>query len=83
MNRKTYTAWLACLATLCLAANPALANDTASADATQLQAALAAGQTTSEAEVRRLLERMALLDDAGPRLNAVVHLNATALAGGL
>ena len=41
---------------------------------------LAASQTTSEAEVARLLERIALLDDAGPHLNAVVHLNAAALA---
>ena len=47
--------------------------------ATALLAQLAAGQTTSEAEVQRLLQRIALLDDAGPRLNAVVHLHGTAL----
>ena len=67
------------LATDSLTRSPASANQTASADATQLQTALAAGQTTSEAEVRRLLERIAWLDDAGPRLNAVVHLNTNAL----
>ena len=50
------------------------------ADAGGLLTGLAANQTTSEAEVRRLLERIALLDDAGPHLNAVIHLNAAALA---
>jgi amidase len=47
--------------------------------AAALLAQLAAGQTTSEAEVQRLLQRIALLDDAGPRLNAVVHLHAAAV----
>ena len=48
-------------------------------NATTLLAQLAAGQTTSEAEVQRLLQRIALLDDAGPHLNAVVHLHGAAL----
>ena len=47
--------------------------------AAALLAQLTAGQTTSEAEVERLLQRIALLDDTGPRLNAVVHLHGAAV----
>jgi len=71
------------LGSLWLPATAAAASDSectaATCGATVLLKQLAAGQTTSEAEVQRLLQRIALLDDAGPHLNAVVHLNATAV----
>ncbi len=71
------------LGSLWLPATAAAASDNectaATCGATVLLKQLAAGQTTSEAEVQRLLQRIALLDDAGPHLNAVVHLNATAV----
>jgi amidase len=46
----------------------------------QTEAALAAGQTTSAALVRHYLRRIAQIDKAGPRLNAVLAINPQAAA---
>ncbi|WP_420139534.1 amidase [Sphingomonas sp.] len=46
----------------------------------QTEAALAAGQTTSAALVRHYLRRIAQIDRAGPRLNAILAVNPRALA---
>lgn len=50
------------------------------ASAAAEQAAMGAGATTSEALVRADLARIAALDHAGPRLNAVIAVNPHALA---
>lgn len=50
------------------------------ASAGEQQAAMNAGAVTSEALVRAYLARIAALDRAGPRLNAVLTLNPHALA---
>src|SRR5688572_21605891 len=42
----------------------------------ELQAALAGGQVTSARLVQLYLDRIRAYDQAGPRLNAVLHLNA-------
>ena len=44
----------------------------------ELQAALAAGRVTSARLVELYLDRIRAYDQAGPRLNAVLHLNASA-----
>lgn len=46
----------------------------------ELQAEMAAGRVTSEQLVRDYLARIAEIDRAGPRLNAVLELNPDALA---
>ena len=46
----------------------------------QLSADMAAGKTTSEAIVTAYLKRIAAIDDAGPRLNAVLAIMPDALA---
>ncbi len=46
----------------------------------QLQQDLAAGAVTSEQLVEAYLERIAALDDAGPKLNAVIAINPDALS---
>lgn len=46
----------------------------------ELQAALAAGQTSSAQLVRFYLDRIAAYDQAGPRLNAILYVNARAIA---
>ncbi|MGK2857107.1 MAG: amidase [Thermoanaerobaculia bacterium] len=46
----------------------------------ELQAAMANGGTTSRALVSACLDRIAKIDKAGPRLNAVIELNPDALA---
>jgi amidase len=51
----------------------------AEADITQLQAAMAAGELDSVTLTRAYLQRIARLDRAGPRLNAVLELNPDAL----
>ncbi|MEI4516399.1 MULTISPECIES: amidase [unclassified Stenotrophomonas] len=51
----------------------------AETDITQLQAAMAAGELDSVTLTRAYLERIARLDRAGPRLNAVLELNPDAL----
>jgi amidase len=47
---------------------------------TQLQAAMAAGQVTSEQLVARYVARINAYDQAGPRLNAVIAINPRAAA---
>ena len=44
-----------------------------------LQAAMSAGETSSQALVQAYLQRIASIDDDGPRLNAVIALNTAAL----
>ena len=44
----------------------------------ELQAAMAAGQTTSAALVQQYLDRIAAFDRAGPRLRAMIHVNPRA-----
>ena len=46
----------------------------------ELQAAMAAGQTSSAQLVRFYLDRIAAYDQAGPRLNAVLYVNPRASA---
>lgn len=53
--------------------------DWARADAAALRAAYAAGEVDAQTVTRALLARIAALDDAGPRLNAVVELNPEAM----
>ena len=45
----------------------------------ELQAAMASGQTTSEALVQQYLDRIAAFDRDGPRLKAMIHINSRAL----
>lgn len=71
-----------------LAAHPAfaaLASDPAqrfiaSADVAQLQAAMTSGKHTAQSIVKLYLARIAKLDKAGPKLNAIIELNPDALA---
>ena len=46
----------------------------------ELQAAMASGKTSAQQLVRLYLTRIAAVDKAGPRLNAVIELNPDALA---
>jgi amidase len=46
---------------------------------TQLQAAMASGQTSAQQLVRLYLARIAAIDTAGPRLNSIIALNPDAL----
>ena len=63
---------------------PALAQtphpDLAEADITTLQQQLRRGSTSSVALTQGYLDRIAAIDDAGPRLDAVIELNPDALA---
>ena len=52
----------------------------AEADIAGLQARMADGTLDSHALTRAYLDRIAAIDDAGPRLNAVIELNPQALA---
>jgi amidase len=49
--------------------------DVAEKSITQLQAAMASGQVTSEQLVSRYIARIKAYDQAGPRLNAVIAIN--------
>ncbi|WP_240098968.1 amidase [Thermomonas flagellata] len=64
-------------ATPAAAAQPAFAFEEASI--ADLQAKMAAGTLTSRALVQAYLDRIAAIDRAGPRLNAVIELNPDAL----
>src|SRR5262245_15319871 len=46
----------------------------------QISADIASGKTTSEAVTKGYLDRIAAVDDAGPKLNAVLAVNPNALA---
>src|SRR3954468_5828077 len=50
------------------------------ASAGEQQAAMADGRVTSEQLVRAYLDRIAQIDKAGPKLNAVIALNPHAIA---
>ncbi len=52
----------------------------AEADIASLQRQLTQGRTTSVALTQAYLDRIAAIDDAGPRLDAVIELNPDALA---
>lgn len=54
--------------------------DLAEADITTLQQQLGEGRITSVSLTRAYLARIAALDDAGPRLDAVIELNPNAVA---
>lgn len=62
------------------AAQAVAAPDVVEADIASLQQAMAKGSLTSQALVQAYLDRIAELDDAGPRLNAIIELNPDALA---
>jgi Asp-tRNA(Asn)/Glu-tRNA(Gln) amidotransferase A subunit family amidase len=71
------------LAALMAAPHPAAAAPTfevAEASIVDLQAALAAGTTTSRQLVSAYLARIAAYDQGGPRLNSIITLNGAALA---
>ena len=68
------------LLTACLAfAGQARAYDVTEKSITELQAALASGEVTSHQLVEGYLARIQAYDKAGPKLNAVVTINAKAL----
>eukprot|EP01041_Mallomonas_annulata_P018562 gene18562-37544_t len=48
--------------------------------AREQQARMQAGSLTSQALVKQYLQRIAAIDRAGPRINAVIELNPDALA---
>lgn len=54
--------------------------DVVELSATAARDRMAAGALTSQALTRAYLERIARLDQAGPRLNAIIELNASAVA---
>ena len=71
----------AIVATLALLAGSAEATTPGPfASAAEQQSAMASGAATSEALVKAALARIAAIDRAGPRLNAVIALNPHALA---
>jgi amidase len=57
----------------------ALAEDLTTRTALELRDDLRDGEVTAEAVTRAFLERIAAIDDAGPRLNAVITINPDAL----
>jgi amidase len=61
------------------AATPAPVIDVAELSATEARDRMTAGTLTSRALAEAYLDRIAKLDDAGPRLDAVIELNAAAL----
>jgi amidase len=61
------------------AAAPAAALDVAELSATEARDRMAAGTLTSRALTAAYLDRIANLDDAGPRLDAVIEINPAAL----
>jgi Asp-tRNA(Asn)/Glu-tRNA(Gln) amidotransferase A subunit family amidase len=62
------------------AAAPPPAFEVAERSIADLQAALAAGTVTSRQLVAAYLARIAAYDQSGPRLNAIITLNSTAIA---
>lgn len=54
--------------------------DPETADAATLVGQLASGRLTAVEVTRSYLERIAAIDDAGPRLNAIIEINPAALA---
>ncbi|QTN29833.1 amidase [Rhodoferax sp. AJA081-3] len=70
----------ATMATQSFAKTPGVPFDVAEKSVVELQAAMAAGRTTAQQLVRLYLARIAAVDKAGPKLNAVIELNPDALA---
>ena len=62
------------------ASAPIAAPDVVELAAAQARDRMVAGTLTSRALTQAYLHRIAAIDDAGPRLNAVIELNSTALA---
>ena len=60
--------------------NPDANFDVTEKTVAELQAAMATGKTSAQQLVRLYLARIAAVDKAGPRLNAVIELNPDALA---
>ena len=58
---------------------PAATLDLTTLDVPALQAELASGALSAETLTRAYLDRIAEIDDAGPRLNAVIEINPAAL----
>jgi amidase len=73
--KNTLLAAVAC----CSLALPAHAYDVFEKSITDLQAALASGEVTSHQLVEGYFARMKAYDQAGPKLNAIVTMNAKAL----
>jgi amidase len=61
------------------AASPAVAVDVVELSATDALARMAAGTLTSHALTQAYLDRIAAIDDAGPKVNSVIDLNPSAL----
>src|SRR5256885_16390466 len=61
-------------------AQPAAADDLTEATIAELQAAMAAGQVTSISLVNVYLQRIATLDQSGPRVNSIIEVNPDARA---
>ena len=59
---------------------PSTTFDVTEKTAAELQTAMASGMTTAQQLVRSYLARIAAVDKAGPKLNAVIELNPDALA---
>jgi amidase len=76
----TFAAALAALAAAGWTTNAGAQALSPFASATEQQAAMQAGKLTSEALVRQDLARIAAMDRAGPRLNAIIALNPHVLA---
>ena len=61
-------------------AQPAAPDDLTEATIAELQAAMAAGQQTSISLVNVYLQRIATLDQSGPRVNSIIEVNPDARA---
>jgi len=61
-------------------AQPAAPDDLTDATIAELQAAMAAGQQTSISLVNVYLQRIATLDQSGPRVNSIIEVNPDARA---
>jgi len=59
-------------------AQPAAPDDLTDATIAELQAAMAAGQQTSISLVNVYLQRIATLDQSGPRVNSIIEVNPDA-----
>lgn len=85
MQRREFVELLALtggatMATPAIAKTSGAAFDVTEKSVVELQAAMAAGQTTAQHLVRLYLARIAAVDRAGPILNSVIELNPDALA---
>ena len=86
MNRTVVTI-LAIIASACTSPSPAPppaaavpAIDVVELSTTDARDRMASGQLTSEALTKAYLDRIAAIDDAGPKLDSVIELNPKAVA---